>query len=28
LKKINNSSKLFYRLGLLRNSAKDENNFL
>jgi hypothetical protein len=28
LKKINNSSKLFYTLGLLRNSAIDENNFL
>jgi hypothetical protein len=27
LKKINNSSKLFYTLGLLRNSAIDENNF-
>jgi hypothetical protein len=28
LKKINNSSKLFYTLGLLRNSAINENNFL
>ena len=28
LKKNNNSSKLFYTLGLLRNSAIDENNFL
>ena len=28
LKKINNSSKLFYTLGLLRNSIIDENNFL
>ena len=26
--KINNSSKLFYTLGLLRNSVIDENNFL
>jgi hypothetical protein len=28
LKKINNSSKLFYTLGLLRNSIIDENNFI
>jgi hypothetical protein len=28
LKKINNSSKLFYTLGLLRNSAIDEHNLL